>query len=310
MISVRKAGNRLRITAQLVDARTDTHIWAEKYDRQFEDVFELQDDENLYRLLDGAHRWHAYREIGETEIPVRVISLNGMNPLLYAAKKAIGPLQLTDKEARETARRVYESDPRLTSVEIGRAIGRSRQPVDIYIADLRAVSEREIDVKIFRMHRLHIPQERMACQLGALQQTVSLHLQQMPGLANPVNTDLSKGFSVPQVAEKHRWPEPLVWSLALEGKDDIQRFKALMWGLLTWDHWNWNDCDRRFGDDWPGRIPAQMIAHILYRRLLAILTWWIVGDQRSEGGDWTAGGQKSAVGDRQRTDGDRRSATA
>jgi len=52
--------------------------------------------------------------------------------------------------------------------------------------------------------------------------------------------------------------------LALDGKDDIQRFKALNWGLRTWDLWNWNDCDKRFGDEWPGRIPAQMIAHILY----------------------------------------------
>jgi hypothetical protein len=56
----------------------------------------------------------------------------------------------------------------------------------------------------------------------------------------------------------------MVWSLALEGKEDLQRFKALNWGLRTWDLWNWNDCDKRFGDDWPGRIPAQMIAHILY----------------------------------------------
>jgi len=36
------------------------------------------------------------------------------------------------------------------------------------------------------------------------------------------------------------------------------------WGLRTWDQWEWNDCDKRFGDDWPGRIPAQLIAHILY----------------------------------------------
>ena len=58
--------------------------------------------------------------------------------------------------------------------------------------------------------------------------------------------------------------ERMVWSLALEGKEDIERFKELNWGLRTWDLWNWNDCDKRFGDDWPGRIPAQMIAHILY----------------------------------------------
>ncbi len=59
---------------------------------------------------------------------------------------------------------------------------------------------------------------------------------------NPLNTDLKKGFTVPQVAEKHGWAEPLVWSIALEGKDDLQKFKELNWGLRTWDLWNWNDC--------------------------------------------------------------------
>jgi len=81
-----------------------------------------------------------------------------------------------------------------------------------------------------------------------------------------VSTNLgpSKGFTVSQVAEKHGWAEPLVWSIALKGKSDLDRFKELNWGLRTWDLWNWNDCDRRFGDDWPGRIPAQLIAHILF----------------------------------------------
>ena len=86
----------------------------------------------------------------------------------------------------------------------------------------------------------------------------------MPELANQPKADLSRGFTVPQVAEKHGWAEPMVWSLALEGKDDLKRFKALNWGLRTWDLWNWGDCDKRFGDEWPGRIPAQLIAHILY----------------------------------------------
>ena len=60
-----------------------------------------------------------------------------------------------------------------------------------------------------------------------LQQTISIHLQKMPELAKLVNTDLSKGFTVSQVAEKHDCPEPLVWSIALEGKSDVDRFKAL-----------------------------------------------------------------------------------
>ncbi len=105
-----------------------------------------------YRILDGAHRWNAYREIGATEIPAHIITLDGLDPLLYAAKKAIGPLQLTEEEARTTARRAYENNPRLTSFEIGQAIGRSRQAVDVYIADLRASTELEMDLKTFRMH--------------------------------------------------------------------------------------------------------------------------------------------------------------
>ncbi len=42
--SVRRAGNRIRITAQLIDASDGQHIWAERYDRQFDDVFEVQDE--------------------------------------------------------------------------------------------------------------------------------------------------------------------------------------------------------------------------------------------------------------------------
>src|SRR5262249_21316425 len=41
--SVRKAGNRIRITAQLVEAETGAHVWAERFDGLLEDVFELQD---------------------------------------------------------------------------------------------------------------------------------------------------------------------------------------------------------------------------------------------------------------------------
>ena len=42
--SVQKSGDKLRITAQLIDARTGNHLWSERYDRDLKDLFDLQDD--------------------------------------------------------------------------------------------------------------------------------------------------------------------------------------------------------------------------------------------------------------------------
>ncbi len=42
--SVRKAGNKVRVTAQLIDVPTESHLWSEKYDRELDDIFRIQDD--------------------------------------------------------------------------------------------------------------------------------------------------------------------------------------------------------------------------------------------------------------------------
>jgi len=42
--SVRRAGNRVRITAQLIEARSDSHVWSESYDRELDDIFTVQDE--------------------------------------------------------------------------------------------------------------------------------------------------------------------------------------------------------------------------------------------------------------------------
>ncbi len=50
--SVRRAGSRIRITAQLIDAESDSHLWSETYDRQLEDIFAVQ-DEIAHRIVDA-----------------------------------------------------------------------------------------------------------------------------------------------------------------------------------------------------------------------------------------------------------------
>src|SRR5215208_5804807 len=50
--SVRKAGDRVRVTGQLIDATHGNHLWAERYDREIADIFELQ-DEITSRVIDS-----------------------------------------------------------------------------------------------------------------------------------------------------------------------------------------------------------------------------------------------------------------
>jgi TolB-like protein/class 3 adenylate cyclase/Tfp pilus assembly protein PilF len=50
--SVRRSGNQVRVTAQLIDAETDTHLWAERFDRDTGDLFALQ-DEVTHRIADA-----------------------------------------------------------------------------------------------------------------------------------------------------------------------------------------------------------------------------------------------------------------
>jgi ParB-like chromosome segregation protein Spo0J len=172
-------------------------MFAENMRDGFEiDPIEVQvhpEDGDKYRILDGAHRLQAYKEIGATELPVLIITpddLGGFDPLLYAAKKAIGPLQLNEEEARDTARRAYQNNPLLTSYEIGQAIGRSRRTVDRYTADLRAAFQVDLDLKIFRMKLLMVPQERIAKRLAESRETIRDHLADSAMWPNPPNTDL------------------------------------------------------------------------------------------------------------------------
>jgi adenylate cyclase len=60
--SVRKVGNRVRVTAQLIDGTTGHHLWAERYDRKLEDIFAIQDEitfnilnEIQVKLTEGEH---------------------------------------------------------------------------------------------------------------------------------------------------------------------------------------------------------------------------------------------------------------
>ena len=66
--SVRKSGNRVRLTAQLIETESGKHIWANRYDRELTDVFELQDDltRGIVAVLPGRVENYEARKIART----------------------------------------------------------------------------------------------------------------------------------------------------------------------------------------------------------------------------------------------------
>jgi adenylate cyclase len=107
--SVQKASDRLRINAQLVDATSGAHVWAERYDRPLQAVFTVQDDITQQIIL-------ALRvEILEAELErVRRIptgNLNAYDSVLRAMASLSRPTKETDAQARQMAERAIELDP-------------------------------------------------------------------------------------------------------------------------------------------------------------------------------------------------------
>src|SRR6266436_1849039 len=78
--SVRKAGTRVRITAQLIKADDGTHIWAENYDRELTDIFAIQED--IATAIAGALRMPLGLAPGERLVPSRTIDAGSYQEFL------------------------------------------------------------------------------------------------------------------------------------------------------------------------------------------------------------------------------------
>jgi adenylate cyclase len=107
--SVRKGGNRLRITAQLVEAETGKHIWANKYDGALEDVFDLQD--TITEGVVGA----VEPSVRQTEIErarrKRPESLSAYDLVLRAQPDVYLAMPANSKKALVLLERALELDP-------------------------------------------------------------------------------------------------------------------------------------------------------------------------------------------------------
>jgi adenylate cyclase len=115
--SVRKAGNKLRVTAQLVNAADGYHLWSERYDRQLEDVFEIQDEisESIVqalRVVLGEDEKRAMQKVPTTNVQAYEYYLRG--------RQFFHRLRNTDVwNARRMFERAIEIDPNFARAHAG-----------------------------------------------------------------------------------------------------------------------------------------------------------------------------------------------
>ena len=117
--SVRKSGGRVRITAQLIDAETDRHVWAERYDRELKSIFEIQDDvaSSIAATLPGRVEAATYQRI--TRKPTE--NMAAYELVLAAKVLHHRSCRETNLEAQRTIDRALALDPNYAHAHAWRA---------------------------------------------------------------------------------------------------------------------------------------------------------------------------------------------
>jgi adenylate cyclase len=127
--SVRKAGNRVRITAQLIDAGSGGHLWAERFDRDLTDIFSMEDEvvEKIVRALavtltQGEER--RLRRRGTGNVEAYELWLRGRELLTRSTRESV-------EQARAMYRRAIEIDMNFPAPHAGLALA----AISDYVSD-------------------------------------------------------------------------------------------------------------------------------------------------------------------------------
>ena len=107
--SIRKAGDRIRVTAQLIDAARGDHIWAERFDRRLEDIFAVQDE--ITQIVAGTIGPKIQAVGGDRVMNEDPARLNAYDLVLRALAHWHRFTKLDHEETRRLARAAIDIDP-------------------------------------------------------------------------------------------------------------------------------------------------------------------------------------------------------
>lgn len=241
-------------------------------------------------IIDGLHRWLAYQELNKKQDNVNQVESvevkywrqdridyleHKIELMLEAADRNVKHGDRLGQSDKETvAQKIAKADPEQewSNKAIADRLSVDPSTVSRWISATRAQQTADRDARIIKLSRLGWTQQEIADLLDIDRTTVSKIVKNLR--VQEIHNLLADNRSMDYIANHLHMDLPLVWALRLKDDSDIDRFggspdskkpaKNLKWGIRTWGDWRFQECDKRFGDPWPGRIPAQLVAHTLF----------------------------------------------
>jgi adenylate cyclase len=120
--SIRRAGNRIRINAQLIDAASGAHLWAERYDRDLTDIFEVQDEVTRHIVAALKVKLTPAESARIADTPTQNLEAHA----LFLQGRALAMSQTMNREmfrrTQDTLSRAIELDPNMAQAYAGLAL--------------------------------------------------------------------------------------------------------------------------------------------------------------------------------------------
>ena len=229
-------------------------------------------EEKSHRLLDGLHRLKAAESIGcyEIDATLQKIPENICPKLFCLSLSSKHGLRPSGKEKEIAAQEQYLAFPGTPNKKIAEMLGVSEETIAKYLESLIAKHEENVRSVILRLDKLGWTQEEIAAKLQELWPEAKGTSQD--SISNLLRENLNSGFLVKidlrlpaeEIAKRLGLPEILAWAIKLDGKKDMERMEILDINIQPYDVWNFGSCHELFGFEYPGRIPGQILAHVLY----------------------------------------------
>jgi DNA-binding CsgD family transcriptional regulator len=223
-------------------------------------------EEGTDRLLDGKHRLEAYKRAGVSEVRVERRAVpDGMSARYFAASlSARHGDRMSNADLKQLALDEFEADPTMSAAEWARRLGLSERTVSGWVGHITNRAREERTAKAWRLSALGWTQQEIADRLDVARTTVTADVKNGESAVSGIRDLLGRGVPHADVATRFNLPDQLVWQAALDGLDDADRLARLGIKVQPYDVWQFPSCHDLMGDRHPGRIPGELVCHVLY----------------------------------------------